>query len=220
LTFKAKLKVGDMLLAVNTESFLTINYDEAALILKQVTGNIRLLVVNPNDEIEAQNRLSGCLEQDSKYNPDEKVKPTRVQEKGTSEDSKNQQKRDIKNFSTDMTKKSNNISNSPTKQVISADEPKSSEQEFQDISVELSKIPGKGLGLSVVGRRDGCGVFISDMVLGGSADVDGRILRGDQIMSVNGSDLSQAKQDEAVAILKVSQGDVKIKVRRYKGTIK
>ena len=30
--------------------------------------------------------------------------------------------------------------------------------------VELSRTPGKGLGLSVVGRRDGCGVFISDMV--------------------------------------------------------
>ena len=53
-------------------------------------------------------------------------------------------------------------------------------------------------------------------VLGGSADVDGRVLRGDQIMSVNGSDLSQAKQDEAVAVLKVSQGNVKMKVRRYR----
>ena len=51
------------------------------------------------------------------------------------------------------------------KQVISeSDESKSSEQEFDDIYVELSKMPGKGLGLSVVGRRDGCGVFISDMV--------------------------------------------------------
>ena len=28
---KAKLKVGDMLLAVNTESFLTINYDEVSI---------------------------------------------------------------------------------------------------------------------------------------------------------------------------------------------
>ena len=35
-------------------------------------------------------------------------------------------------------------------------------------------------------------------------------------MSVNGKDLSQAKQDEAVAALKVSQGNVKIMVRRHK----
>ena len=43
-------------------------------------------------------------------------------------------------------------------------EPKHREPEFEDIDIELSKTPGKGLGLSVVGRRDGCGVFISDMV--------------------------------------------------------
>jgi hypothetical protein len=39
-------------------------------------------------------------------------------------------------------------------------------------------------------------------------------------MTVNGNDLSQAKQDEAVAVLKVSQGSVKMKIRRYKGIIK
>ena len=44
------------------------------------------------------------------------------------------------------------------------DDFKGGEQEFQDIAVTLSKSPGRGLGLSVVGRRDGCGVFISDMV--------------------------------------------------------
>ena len=36
---------------------------------------------------------------------------------------------------------------------------------YQDLQVDLSKKPGKGLGLSVVGRRDGNGVFISDMVI-------------------------------------------------------
>ena len=39
-------------------------------------------------------------------------------------------------------------------------------------------------------------------------------------MMVNGSDLREAKQDEAVAVLKVSQGSVKMKLRRYKGVIK
>ena len=36
---------------------------------------------------------------------------------------------------------------------------------YQDLQVDLSKKPGKGLGLSMVGRRDGNGVFISDMVI-------------------------------------------------------
>ena len=56
--------------------------------------------------------------------------------------------------------------------------------------------------------------------MGGSAELDGRIFREDQIMSVNGLDLSQAKQDEAVAALKISQGNVIIKLRRHKGTPK
>ena len=38
------------------------------------------------------------------------------------------------------------------------------EPEYEDIEVDLLKRPAKGLGLSVVGRRDGHGVFISDMV--------------------------------------------------------
>lgn len=106
---------------------------------------------------------------------------------------------------------------------------------YQDIEVELLKKPGKGLGLSVVGRRDGNGVFISDMVrkiyvffgyfthffpifkvVGGTAEMNGQLLRGDQIVSVNEADLSEAKQDQAVAILKTAAGSVKIKVRRYK----
>lgn len=56
------MKVGDMILATNTESFLGISYDDAAMILKQVTGTVRILVVNPTDEIskreEAKNAPS------------------------------------------------------------------------------------------------------------------------------------------------------------------
>ena len=59
IIIQASLKVGDMILAVNTESFLDITYDEAALILKQVTGNVRILVVNPKDE---ENKLKEITE--------------------------------------------------------------------------------------------------------------------------------------------------------------
>ena len=46
------------------------------------------------------------------------------------------------------------------------------------------------------------------------------MMRGDQIISVDGTDVSQARQDEAVALLKSSRGSVKIQVRRYKGAEK
>lgn len=53
-------------------------------------------------------------------------------------------------------------------------------------------------------RRSGSGVFISDIVKGGAADLDGRLIRGDQILSVNGEDVRQASQETVATILKVS----------------
>ena len=65
------------------------------------------------------------------------------------------------------------------------------------------KKPGKGLGISIVGRRNDTGVFISDIVKGGVAEADGRLMQGDQILTVNGEDLKGATQEEAAALLKV-----------------
>ena len=63
-----------------------------------------------------------------------------------------------------------------------------------DLTVTLAKKPGKGLGLSVVGRRDGPGVFISALVAGGIAEQNGQLQQGDQIIKVNQADLSNATQ--------------------------
>lgn len=39
------------------------------------------------------------------------------------------------------------------------------EEDLLDVmDVELTKKPGKGLGLSIVGRKNGTGIFISDIV--------------------------------------------------------
>ena len=105
----------------------------------------------------------------------------------------------------------------------------------KDFDVELLKKSGKGLGLSVVGRRAGAGVFVSDMVgyhmvvraravtdlaastqiEGGLAESSGRIRRGDQILKVDGADLSGARQEEAVAALRgAGPGPIKITFRR------
>lgn len=53
-------------------------------------------------------------------------------------------------------------------------------------------------------------------VLGGLAETNGNILRGDQIIAVNEKDLTDAKQEEAVAVLKTTAGTVKLKLRRFK----
>ena len=79
------------------------------------------------------------------------------------------------------------------------------EEDIYDIfTVELIKKPGKGLGLSIVGKRNDVGVYISDIVKGGASEADGRLMQGDQILAVNGEDMRNATQEYAAAVLKVS----------------
>ena len=72
------------------------------------------------------------------------------------------------------------------------------------------------LGLSIVGKKSGPGVYISEVVKGGAADSDGRLVQGDQILFVNGHDLTDSSQEEAAPILKMAQGRIVMVVRRLK----
>ncbi|XP_069088646.1 inaD-like protein isoform X1 [Pleurodeles waltl] len=90
------------------------------------------------------------------------------------------------------------------------------EENLEMFHVDLQKKVGRGLGLSIVGKRNGSGVFISDIVKGGAADLDGRLMQGDQILSVNGEDVRNASQETVAAILKVAQGLVTLEVGRLR----
>ncbi|KAM4706962.1 multiple PDZ domain protein [Discoglossus pictus] len=97
------------------------------------------------------------------------------------------------------------------------DEAQYKEEDMYDIlEVELQKKPGKGLGLSIVGKRNDTGVFVSDIVKGGIAEMDGRLMQGDQILMVNGEDVRNATQEAVAALLKCSLGTVKLEVGRIK----
>ena len=87
---------------------------------------------------------------------------------------------------------------------------------YEQMDVELVKKRDRGLGLSIVGKKSGPGVFISEVVKGGAADLDGRLVQGDQIISVNGNDLRSASQEEAAPVLKNAQGRIVMVVRRLK----
>ncbi|KFV63182.1 Multiple PDZ domain protein, partial [Dryobates pubescens] len=87
------------------------------------------------------------------------------------------------------------------------DEAQYKEEDMYDVlNIELQKKPGRGLGLSIVGKRSDTGVFVSDIVKGGIADADGRLMQGDQILTVNGEDVRNANQEAVAALLKVSEG--------------
>uniref|UniRef100_A0A8C2G4F9 PDZ domain-containing protein n=1 Tax=Cyprinus carpio TaxID=7962 RepID=A0A8C2G4F9_CYPCA len=70
-------------------------------------------------------------------------------------------------------------------------------------SVELNLKTGQELGLRIVGKRNDTGIFVSEITRGGTADLVGRLLLGDQILSVNGEDIRAASQDYASALLQV-----------------
>ncbi|XP_064357645.1 multiple PDZ domain protein isoform X6 [Dromaius novaehollandiae] len=97
------------------------------------------------------------------------------------------------------------------------DEAQYKEEDMYDVlNIELQKKPGKGLGLSIVGKRNDTGVFVSDIVKGGIADMDGRLMQGDQILTVNGEDVRNANQEAVAALLKCSLGTVRLEVGRIK----
>ncbi|XP_078488820.1 disks large homolog 1 isoform X1 [Ciona intestinalis] len=67
--------------------------------------------------------------------------------------------------------------------------------------VTLNKT-GVGLGFNIVGGDGSEGIFISYILAGGTADVSGELFRGDQLLSVNGIDLTKATHEEAAHALK------------------
>lgn len=51
---------------------------------------------------------------------------------------------------------------------------------------------------------------------GGTADLDGKLAKGDLLISVNGQSVENASGDEAGAILKTVTGRISLKLNRYK----
>ncbi|XP_073669787.1 multiple PDZ domain protein [Paramisgurnus dabryanus] len=101
--------------------------------------------------------------------------------------------------------------------IIFRDEGQYKEEEMWDtLTVEFQKKPGQGLGLSIVGRRNDTGVFVSDIVKGGVVESDGRLMQGDQILSVNSEDVRCATQEYVAAILKNCSGPIRMEVGRFK----
>ncbi|KAF6031334.1 DLG4 [Bugula neritina] len=74
-----------------------------------------------------------------------------------------------------------------------------------------------GLGFNIVGGEDGQGIFVSFILAGGSADLSGELKTGDQLLSVDGVDLTRATHEEAAGILKHS-GETTELVAQYRPT--
>ncbi|XP_044045002.1 multiple PDZ domain protein isoform X3 [Siniperca chuatsi] len=91
------------------------------------------------------------------------------------------------------------------------------EEDLWDVfSLELRPRPGEGLGFTTVGKSNDTGIFVSDIVRGGVADSDGRLLLGDQILSINGEDVRAASQEHAQKLLQSCSGTAHLEVAHFK----
>uniref|UniRef100_A0A4W6G8F5 PDZ domain-containing protein n=1 Tax=Lates calcarifer TaxID=8187 RepID=A0A4W6G8F5_LATCA len=90
------------------------------------------------------------------------------------------------------------------------------EEDLWDVfSVELRPRPREGLGFTTVGKSNDTGIFVSDIIRGGVADSDGRLLLGDQILSISGEDVRAASQEHAQSC----NGVVHLEVARFKAGV-
>ncbi|KPJ03532.1 Inactivation-no-after-potential D protein [Papilio xuthus] len=88
--------------------------------------------------------------------------------------------------------------------------------QYEEVEVELTKKAGRVLGLTCIAPVQGTGVYIGDLLPGSPAEVDGRIQKGDLLVSVDGKDLSGADYIAAATALKLCANKTTIKVKRFK----
>ncbi|XP_070506326.1 inactivation-no-after-potential D protein isoform X2 [Chironomus tepperi] len=87
--------------------------------------------------------------------------------------------------------------------------------EVETIDVEITKKPGKNLGIGFF-TSNPRGMFVTDIVSGGLADLDGRIQKSDIVTHVNSEKVSNMSLDDCSTLLKSIQGKVAFKVLRAK----
>ncbi|XP_061627355.1 multiple PDZ domain protein isoform X4 [Phyllopteryx taeniolatus] len=95
------------------------------------------------------------------------------------------------------------------------------EEDLWDVfALVLRPHPVKGLGFTTVGKSNDTGIFVSDIIKGGVTDLDGRLLPGDQILSINGEDIRAESQDLAERLLQNCSGVFHLEVARFKAGLK
>ncbi|XP_010777434.1 multiple PDZ domain protein-like isoform X1 [Notothenia coriiceps] len=156
-----KLKVGDRIVSINSQSVDGLSHSEAVSMLKNSYGKISLKVV-------ADTNISAIATQ---------------------------------------------VESLTSGSILSAHtaEPESPRPR----SISLVK-GSEGLGFSIVGGfgspHGDLPIYVKTVFSKGTAAVDGRLKRGDQILSVNGESLQGATHEQAVSILKRQRGTVTLDI--------
>ncbi|XP_041971386.1 uncharacterized protein LOC121727564 [Aricia agestis] len=88
--------------------------------------------------------------------------------------------------------------------------------QYDEVETELTRKSGRPLGLNCVAPLEGPGLYLGEILPGSPAEVDGKLQRGDWLVSVDGKDVSALEPVAAAAILKLAGNKVPVKVKRFK----
>ncbi|XP_041365381.1 ligand of Numb protein X 2-like isoform X2 [Gigantopelta aegis] len=69
------------------------------------------------------------------------------------------------------------------------------------LKITLNKVKNRQLGIKLVGKRSGTGVYILSLVQCSTAAYDGRLKPDDRILEINGQDVSYGTQEQAAHII-------------------
>uniref|UniRef100_A0A8W8NQE1 Ligand of Numb protein X 2 n=1 Tax=Magallana gigas TaxID=29159 RepID=A0A8W8NQE1_MAGGI len=76
------------------------------------------------------------------------------------------------------------------------------------------KVKGKQLGIKLVGKRIGPGVYILNLVPGSLAALDGRLRPDDRVLEINGTDVSYGSQEQAAQVIQTTEDRVQFVISR------
>ncbi|KAH9519139.1 Ligand of Numb protein X 2 [Bulinus truncatus] len=82
------------------------------------------------------------------------------------------------------------------------------------LKITLNKIKGRQLGIKLVGKRNGPGVYILTLIPGSLAACDGRLKMDDRVLEINGQDVSYGTQEQSASIIVNSPSRVQFVVAR------
>ncbi|GAB1607489.1 E3 ubiquitin-protein ligase LNX-like isoform X1 [Argonauta hians] len=82
------------------------------------------------------------------------------------------------------------------------------------LKITLNKTKGKQLGIKLVGKRNGPGVYILNLISQSVAAIDGRLKADDQMLEINGQDVTYGSQEQAAYYIQKSSDEVEFVICR------
>lgn len=190
-----RLQVGDKILKVNDSELIDITHEDAVMVLKSTGETVKLVISR------------GVCSEESPIGSS----PPALEQKYEEASVEN-------NFPSAVAAPVEDIPTSEMNSVM-LHQPDVQNNDFESEEMTrgqrtavLTRGPS-GLGFNIVGGEDGEGIFISFILAGAPADLSGDLRRGDQILSVNNTDLATATHEQAAQALKNAGSEVTLVVQ-------